>query len=545
MAAIDVHATDSPSQILVIPELEKTIRKFTGQAGHHDLEVWLEDVDSAWTQRPGQTDSERAAFLWSHLEINVRQELNCQGVDRRDKNALLEALRHTYEDSSTLSALSVTFYTTRQESEEGVRQYSRRLCTAFQRLNRYRKRQSINSEDEACLITQFMEGLRDRMVKLILRKHSLANPHATFQELRKAVLSWMSEPETDSEPAKATVCSQIRYDTQPLQERLKYEEAKMQDRIADQAKLLAAQTQTINRLTCSVHSLERSESISEQKHRDSNFYKKDKSGPYCDYSVQKRWQDTRVGERRLTRRRRRVNCFFCGQHGHLIRSCRFKKRAEMKQTLSNSISEQAATAPLCSERQSAENTSERGTSFQRPQDTRLYNATSARAPHLSSSLMPNTHNQPEVVRQHVSETSVQSSATPNPTLSAREQVPLNQAKDTCVLSSPRPAPLPPETLRPPLCKPCNQVSLPPRRVARSSISSHSPAEAQWYTVLETPSIDNKLTRYLVRNNQSGELRFVSQSDLIAVDTLNVAHGAQTNSFGGTAQDVSVRTAYRG
>ncbi|RUS71562.1 hypothetical protein EGW08_020680 [Elysia chlorotica] len=70
------------SQIVIIPQLERSVRRFDGDQGHQDLERFLEDVESAWAQRPGQTDQERAAYLWSHLGSNVRDELYCQGVGR-------------------------------------------------------------------------------------------------------------------------------------------------------------------------------------------------------------------------------------------------------------------------------------------------------------------------------------------------------------------------------------------------------------------------------------------------------------------------------
>ncbi|RUS73441.1 hypothetical protein EGW08_018797 [Elysia chlorotica] len=69
---------------------------------HQDLDRFLVDVKAAWAQRPGQADTEKAAYLWSHLGNDVRDELRCQGVGQDDKTALLEALQETYDLRNTV-----------------------------------------------------------------------------------------------------------------------------------------------------------------------------------------------------------------------------------------------------------------------------------------------------------------------------------------------------------------------------------------------------------------------------------------------------------
>ncbi|KAK3798229.1 hypothetical protein RRG08_022782 [Elysia crispata] len=98
------------SKIVIIPQMERSVWRFRGQAGHQDLERFLQDLEAALAQRPYQADSERATFLWSNLGSEVRDEFACQGVDRGDKNALLEALRDTYGNRRPLSSLSLAFF---------------------------------------------------------------------------------------------------------------------------------------------------------------------------------------------------------------------------------------------------------------------------------------------------------------------------------------------------------------------------------------------------------------------------------------------------
>ena len=178
----------TPRQIVIIPQCEQPVRRFTGLGGHLELYSFIEDVELVWAQRPRQSDLGKAAFLWSHLERDVRKEIACQGVDRRNKDALLQALRETYMDARSLSTPSLTFYSTRQESREDIRQFSARLHSVCTDLNKHRERENITLEDEACLKVQFIEGVKDNMVSLSLRQFSLANPDASFQKLRETVL---------------------------------------------------------------------------------------------------------------------------------------------------------------------------------------------------------------------------------------------------------------------------------------------------------------------------------------------------------------------
>ncbi|GFS19132.1 Pol polyprotein [Elysia marginata] len=242
------------SQIVIIPQLERSVRRFTGQAGHQDLELFVEDVEAAWAQRPNQTDQERAAFLWSHLGNDVREEFSCQAVDRSDKNALLEALRETYGDRRPLSSLSLAFHSTRQETYEGVRQFSTRLHAAFVNLNRMHRRNRISEVDEECLKSQLIEGLKDEFVKMSIRQHAANNPQASFHELRKRLLMW--KPDRDVEPT----CSGITPLHQPdhqnsIEELMKQLLVKQEQRIGE---ALEQQAKTINSLAHAVKQLESS-----------------------------------------------------------------------------------------------------------------------------------------------------------------------------------------------------------------------------------------------------------------------------------------------
>ena len=89
-------------------------------------------------------------------------------------------------------------------------------------------------------------GLRDEHLKLNVRQHSLANPNATLQDLRKTVLSWKSQMKD------ADTCSGIKPGVQCKTSSL---ESKIHDMSMEQNKHLAAQAESLRQQVEKVDSL--------------------------------------------------------------------------------------------------------------------------------------------------------------------------------------------------------------------------------------------------------------------------------------------------
>ena len=60
---IETPIGTSHSQIMVIPQWENSVPRFTRQAGHGDLDVWLEDIESA-------CDSDRTSLTLRERHIS-------------------------------------------------------------------------------------------------------------------------------------------------------------------------------------------------------------------------------------------------------------------------------------------------------------------------------------------------------------------------------------------------------------------------------------------------------------------------------------------
>ncbi|GFS19843.1 hypothetical protein ElyMa_005042300 [Elysia marginata] len=214
-------AIPNPTAISPVPGVVEKLRDDLKASKEHNkvLENLLKEeikkvhqLEITKTNLKVETDQERAAFLWSHLGSDMREEFSCQAVDRSDKNVLLEALPETYSDRQPLSSLKV----------------------------------------EECLKSQLTEGQKDEFVKMSIRQHAAINPQASFHELRKRLLMW--KPDRDVEPMCSRITSVHKPDHEnSLDELMKQLLVKQEQRIEE---ALEQQAKTINNLTHSVKELE-------------------------------------------------------------------------------------------------------------------------------------------------------------------------------------------------------------------------------------------------------------------------------------------------
>ncbi|KAK3798533.1 hypothetical protein RRG08_001295 [Elysia crispata] len=52
-----------PQQIVLIPQLERTVRLFTSHCGHQDFEQFCDDLSASWAQLTDLNESQKANFL--------------------------------------------------------------------------------------------------------------------------------------------------------------------------------------------------------------------------------------------------------------------------------------------------------------------------------------------------------------------------------------------------------------------------------------------------------------------------------------------------
>ncbi|GFN89079.1 hypothetical protein PoB_001558500 [Plakobranchus ocellatus] len=82
--------------IVVMAPRELHLQKFYGDGGASDIRRFLEEIQAAWKSQRCDTDRKKRCPLWSHLGVEVRQELNC----------LLDGCseRHSYNERAEAAA---------------------------------------------------------------------------------------------------------------------------------------------------------------------------------------------------------------------------------------------------------------------------------------------------------------------------------------------------------------------------------------------------------------------------------------------------------
>ena len=291
----DEMATETPKYVFV-SQPERTVRRFSGREGHHELEQFLEDVKAAFAQRPDQDESKQASFVWSNLSQDVRQELKCQRVDEKDKDALIGALTDTYGDQRSLGTLALIFHSVRQEGYEGVRQYSTRLHVAFTDLVRQQKIKKVQVLDEGTLRDHFIEGLRETHLKISLRQHLAINPKHKFEDLRQRVLTWQPEEHI------AASCSRVGTVESPADSIATSIADKFMPILEEQTKLIAKTTE------------ENRECKKMMEARIDNLEKALADLRSCS-------QGSRESSPRQAQLPPTGSCYVCGRQGHYAREC--------------------------------------------------------------------------------------------------------------------------------------------------------------------------------------------------------------------------------
>ncbi|GFN95388.1 hypothetical protein PoB_002189400 [Plakobranchus ocellatus] len=100
------------SPIVVMAPRELHLRKFYGDGGASDTRRFLEEIQAAWESQRCETDREKRCLLWSHLGVEVRQELNCLlDGDTSDPHKMLALLSSSYGERRSISALMGNLYT--------------------------------------------------------------------------------------------------------------------------------------------------------------------------------------------------------------------------------------------------------------------------------------------------------------------------------------------------------------------------------------------------------------------------------------------------
>lgn len=140
----------------------------------------------------GLSEEDQADFILSHLRGSALDEVKlCVGREDAMARDLFNCLRAAFREKRTTPQLLHAFYARKQLEGEDLRDYSHALSTM---LNAALQQSSNAVPDvQLALRDQFVEGVRDTVLRRELRKMVRNRPCATLLEVREEALLWCVE----------------------------------------------------------------------------------------------------------------------------------------------------------------------------------------------------------------------------------------------------------------------------------------------------------------------------------------------------------------
>lgn len=169
--------------------------RFSGNPGVDPLSVeeWVDEVKRYLVFRPGSR-GEQAMIVLDLLDGEAKTEVRFRpAVDREDSEKIFRILIGVYGCSQSLISLQTQFFQRRQREGESLRVYSHALMTLMDAIKRRDPLCFVSSD--LTLRDQFMECVRDGLLRRELLRQVRINPNATFLEVRSEAFRWAEEGE--------------------------------------------------------------------------------------------------------------------------------------------------------------------------------------------------------------------------------------------------------------------------------------------------------------------------------------------------------------
>lgn len=152
------------------------------------------------------SSSEQALFVYDHLDGEAKTEIKFRAVaDRKNHNRILDILVEIYGCSQSYISLQKQFFQRRQLEGESLREFSHSLLSLMEVIKR-RSPTAIPNADHL-VRDQFIEHVRDSMLRRELKRSLRFNPDASFLTIRSEAIRWVEEGEHIGNPrARAYSC---------------------------------------------------------------------------------------------------------------------------------------------------------------------------------------------------------------------------------------------------------------------------------------------------------------------------------------------------
>uniref|UniRef100_A0A6P8J6M8 Uncharacterized protein LOC116306938 n=1 Tax=Actinia tenebrosa TaxID=6105 RepID=A0A6P8J6M8_ACTTE len=184
----------------VVYKQERRLKKFSGKSYndgnyYQKVEEFLSEVNAIFEARK-MTAGEQVEFIVSHLDGPAREEIRLHPrEDQNNPKKLTEILKKEFGEKHSLPELFKMFYNRKQKDQESLREYSHALAALFERI---RQKSPADSLTDATLRDQFVDNVKDSLLRKELKKLIRGNSHISFLEIREEALKWSEEEVTQT-----------------------------------------------------------------------------------------------------------------------------------------------------------------------------------------------------------------------------------------------------------------------------------------------------------------------------------------------------------
>lgn len=188
-----------PERYVYIPR-ERKCPRFSGKLSSDSLtaEDWVEEARRHLSSRP-MSRAEQALTVFDLLDGEARAEIKFRPVAERDEpDKIFSILLSTYGCTKSYISLQKQFFQRRQLEGESLREFSHALLHLLEAVKR--RDPACFAHPEVVLRDQFVENVRDCMLKRELRRQVRLHPTLTFLDVRSEAIRWVEEGEHPSGP---------------------------------------------------------------------------------------------------------------------------------------------------------------------------------------------------------------------------------------------------------------------------------------------------------------------------------------------------------
>ncbi len=310
--------TNRAERYIFLPR-ERKCPRFSGKSTDVlPVEEWVEEARRSLGVRH-MSRAEQALFLYDLLDGEAKNEIKFRPyAERNDPDKILAVLIDIFGCSKSFISLQKQFFQRKQLEGESIREFSHALLALMEAIKRNNSR-GIPDPD-ALVRDQFIEHVRDGLLRRELKKSVRLNPDASFLAMRSEAIRWVEDGERVGTPrprsyscdSQALLVSECRADSHAVTVKPNDELAEMKECLRKQQ----TQLDTILQHLSSSHSPTiQGQGFGGPSHRPYRFQPDGK--PIC---------------------------LRCGQPNHIARFCRTELSNSSGQTVRGRVSVQGAEA---------------------------------------------------------------------------------------------------------------------------------------------------------------------------------------------------------